>query len=684
MESIVDTSMMNAAEAASSEDIVNAWATSGQEMSNAMARGITENSGEVVAAADTVAEEASTSMLTKVKGMMGGGVGTAGGIGIAMMLPMLTGMLPKNIGGTNISGLTSTATTAASVGIGASMMGGTIGALAMPIAGVVGALGLLKIGIDSVSAANREAKNVIEETYGKNSITTSYFGLSSSNLSQFDFSGLIAGVKESTSSIQENKAAVDALTSAYQNATDQMTKDYINQVKNSNYGDLQSMMKARYNTDLAQGMTSKQSIQDLTSIMKAGGKDQLTIGGVLSSVGAKATDNAALGFANALKSALAPYEQKTEAIKKGGYGATLVPKGGPSQSMQAQTLKENAINDIATELLNVAQTTPANLKTIVDGLKSAGNEAGLALTNSEAVFKSLRSQVASSNPDLATWMDQMHKANMPTVEMAKAIALLNAGIVQTPEALGNATDSVTTWINHIEEAFNNLKTQSIGGGGTNPTPTPLPTSTGVFTGTTAEKQLEKTLQGNLDAQNAQLKIAKDALTVQNKISEEAKQQLQYQQQITGLQNDMKTAMISGNYLQAASLKQQISGAAVDFNATSVQQKMQDQVDNLQANADQINQALQDLKDAIGNGTTTIDKTILAAKNISLLNAQSIVAGVGVGAPTVTTIININGSADQKALDAITHAADKGYSSAAGTKVNPQATKISNVRALKKK
>ena len=206
------------------------------------------------------------------------------------------------------------------------------------------------------------------------------------------------------------------------------------------------------------------------------------------------------------------------------------------------------------------------------------------------------------------------------------------------------------------------------------------TDTTPFTGTPAEKALEKVLQGNLKAQNAQLKIARDELTVQNKISQEAKQQLQYQQQITGLQNDMKTAMITGNYLQAAGLKQQISGAAVDFNATSVQTKMQNQVDSLQSNADQINQALSDLKDAIANGTTTIDKTIFAAKSLPIMRAQQIVGGVSGGA-AVNTIININGPVDQKAINAVSAAVTTAVKST--TKVKTMASKVVHSKNTKK-
>ena len=223
----------------------------------------------------------------------------------------------------------------------------------------------------------------------------------------------------------------------------------------------------------------------------------------------------------------------------------------------------------------------------------------------------------------------------------------------------------------------NSNLPSSGTGNTPSTTPPLSTSTGVFTGTVLEKIVQKQIQGNLDAQNAQLKIAKNQLSMQQKISQENKAQLQYQQQITGLQNDMKTAMISGNYLQAASLKQQISGATVDFNATSVEQKMQDQVDSMQSNADLINQGLQDLKDAISNNVLSLSKmpaSVAQAQKLATVNAQSLAAGVATGqGATVTTIIQVTGSVTGTSTQS-SHPGTKSSVQVSGSGVNSNGSK----------
>jgi len=699
-ENIVTSSMNETAGKLSSGVNGEPWWMAGENYVTQTAKGITENSAVVVDAANEVADKASVSMVERVKGTLSGKVGKTGGMGLAMALPMLSGMLPQSIGGVNISGATSIASSGLSGGLAASMIGmnaeeGTfaakIGSLAPAIGGAVAAFSLLKMAIDNTTAANREAKNVMQETYGKSNVATQYFGLSASNISQFDFSGLISGVKSSTTSLQENKAAIDALTAAYQNATDQQTKDYLKQVGAASGSALTDLMKARYNTDLAQGATAKQALQDITSIMKASGQGTLARQYALNNIGAKSTDNAAKGFQDALRTALAPYEEYATKAKKEKFA--LQGRGAPTDAERAQNVKAEDIAAVATELLNVAQTTPKNLKTIIDGLTGASGKAAKDLVNTEGVFKSLQDTVSKVNPDMATWMQKQRdlydagkKNALTTVDMAKAVSLLNSNLIQSPSDLQKMADAAKRTIaEEIDFLFNSAKAQSTkpGGGSSTTTPPPLPpiVDTSIpkpFTGTAQEKALEKALQGNLTAQNAQLKIAKDELTVQNKIAQEAKAQLQYQQQITSLQNDMKTAMISGNYLQAASLKQQISGAAVDFNATSVQTKMQDQVDTLQNNADQINQALSDLKDAIANGATKIDASILAAKKIKPIDAKSIVSGVAGNGVTVEVNITSTGEVTHTSTTS-SHPKTKTTVSHKNPKVVPSGSKINNVR-----
>ena len=708
MESIVDTSMMNAAKAASSEDIINAWATSGETAANSIATGITENSGVIVDAANAAADEASVSVLSRIKGAMSGTMGKTGGIGMAMMLPMLTGMLPKTVGGTNISGVTSAVSTGASVGMGASMLGmgaaegslmAGLAGMALPIAGVVASLGLLKLAFDDAAARARQDNNTLLSTYTVSSQAVQAFGLSFQPLSNYDFSKVSGGIADHAASIANNKAAVDALTQAYENATDQQTKDYIGQVGKADPKTLLAMMNQKYNTDRSNGMTNDASMQDITSIMQAAGQSALAISRIQQTVTQPSSTKEA--FANVVKGTLT--DTSTGKAFKAGAG----PTGDLKYQDQTQANKQ-LISELQTAILNDKANLRANPNVPAYQKAYAGDQARLkalqtvnnptgstksvlptstvtalqtaimqlisgpaknlgdafnalkgttqgTMVDNQAVFDALNKQITNTVPELSKYTAYLNKGSGGTQALAQATQLYQVAIKAHLITFSQLTDEMKKGPAALGTFFNSLlpKIQAqIAGQKTDASGNVLPStpstgSSSVFTGTTQEKTLQKAIQGSLDSQNAQLKIVKDQLSIQQKISTENKAQLQYQQQITGLQNDMKTAMISGNYLQAATLKQQISGAKVDFNATSVQQKLQDQVDTMQSNADLINQGLQDLKDSISQGISDLSKlpaSVEAAHRLSTINAQAVAAGIATGqGPTVTTVIQVTGT-----------------------------------------
>ena len=366
--------------------------------------------------------------------------------------------------------------------------------------------------------------------------------------------------------------------------------------------------------------------------------------------------------------------------------------------------------------VGVGTTIKASITGPMADFQGALDAVSPALTNSAASFKAIKSSWAAGNnvvlQNLASNFDklgtngltfqqaltglrlQLNAANVASAVAAGSMSKNSKVAVEAQQLLSdaqyqnavNAGDAGDYLVKHAKQyadllaysANSNLPASGAGNGvNPNPTPPSSASAAGVFTGTNAEKAVQKQIQGNLDAQNAQLKIAKDQLSMQQKISQENKAQLQYQQQITGLQNDMKTAMISGNYLQAASLKQQISGARVDFNATSVQQKMQDQVDTMQSNADLINQGLQDLKDAISNNVSSLSKmpaSVAKAQALATVNAQDLAAGVATGqGATVTTIIQVTGTVTGTSTQS-SHPGTKSSVQFSGSGVNPNGSK----------
>jgi TP901 family phage tail tape measure protein len=365
-----------------------------------------------------------------------------------------------------------------------------------------------------------------------------------------------------------------------------------------------------------------------------------------------------------------------------GVGTTIKASiTGPMADFQA------SLEAVAPALTNSAASFDA-----IKGSWSAGNN--VTLKNLANNFDKLGTNGLTFQQSLTGLRLQLNAANVSSEVSAGGISKTSKIAIEANQLLSDAQyqAAVTAGkagaylVSHAKQyadllsySANSNLPSSGPGNGADPSSTtpPLSTSPGVFTGTELEKAVQKQIQGNLDAQNAQLKMAKDQLSMQQKISQENKAQLQYQQQITGLQNDMKTAMISGNYLQAASLKQQISGARVDFNATSVEQKMQDQVDSMQSNADLINQGLQDLKDAISNNVSSLSKmpaSVAQAQKLATVNAQSLAAGVATGqGATVTTIIQVTGSVTGTSTQS-SHPGTKSSVQVSGSGVNSNGSK----------
>ena len=365
-----------------------------------------------------------------------------------------------------------------------------------------------------------------------------------------------------------------------------------------------------------------------------------------------------------------------------GLGTTIKASiTGPMADFQA------SLEAVAPDLTNSAVSFDA-----IKRSWSAGNN--VTLQNLANNFNKMGTDGLTFQQSLTGLRLQLNAANVSSEVSAGGISKTSKIAIEANQLLSDAQYKAAVaagkagayLVSHAKQyadllsysANSNLPSSGPGNSGTPPSTTPpLSTSSGVFTGTALEKAVQKQIQGNLDAQNAQLKMAKDQLSMQQKISQENKAQLQYQQQITGLQNDMKTAMISGNYLQAASLKQQISGARVDFNATSVEQKMQDQVDSMQSNADLINQGLQDLKDAISNNVLSLSKmpaSVAQAQKLATVNAQSLAAGVATGqGATVTTIIQVTGSVTGTSTQS-SHPGTKSSVQVSGSGVNSNGSK----------
>jgi TP901 family phage tail tape measure protein len=633
--------------------------TEGKQTVNNLEKGIDEGLNGPVA----------RSKIQRILKKPNGGLSLMAKIGASSALmmggQMATSMLPQ---GSNLAAIGGSVSSMAGMG----MMFGPYGAAAGA------AIGLLTGGISALMKAEKEQQEVAKASFSSSAELAQIFGTNVTNATTpvAILTDKVSGSSQALSGFSKDvRNTVDAINKLPANNP---LKLLLNNMTNTTAENAKNLAKAFITAQMALNGMDPKKAQDIYNILMGASKHAQAIG--QASNLPKSTKEAVVAYASGATTDSTRYVSGS----KGGEG-TVIHSKAKSYNELNDTGKQSAdkLANVVNSLIGM-DATSKEYKDTLDGLNSKS-------INQKEAMSALALSYGRTDKEVAKQIDLMNKNGLSVSQAAllfKASAINSQGAAK--EIMDNLKDNLKKgtdpkklgdlWAKLIKEIADAAKKGNTGGASSNDSSNQSDSTYKPFTGTAQEKEVEKVLQENLKAQNAQLKIARDELSVQNKIAQEAKQQLQYQQQITGLQNDMKTAMISGNYLQAAALKQQISSVRVDFNSTSVQTKMQNQVDELQSNADQINQGLSDLKDAIANGKTTIDKSILAAKGLSVLRAKEIVGGVASGA-SVNTIININGSVDQKSINAVSSAVATAVKKS--TKVKSMATKVTAGKSTKK-
>ena len=591
---------------------------------------------------------------TKENGKMNMQSKMAGSMALMMGGNALTGMLPKGSNASNIAGDVSNM---AGMGMAFGPWGAAAGA----------ALGLVTGGIGALMKAEKEHQATVKATFTASANAIKLFGGTFTDATPriLHMSDALvgAGIKSKAVIGQINQLS-DAISKL---GSDDPTKKTADAIKGYNtVGGVVGTLKQFAAAQVAAGMDPKGVQNMVAAMLQYAGKTQY------------------------LKAALKEIIPATQSV--GAAQTTLL------QKLTSAATVYNLATDANEGLLNNYKDLSAAEKNVADGFGT--------------VATSLMSATASSK-DISGAMDAINKSGLDAYTSGKLLATeltnmgedknfvaqfthINSVVKDAGAALTIATaqaDGFAKGLNDIAlaklvkdpkamkalidqiDAFNKASAAASGktpassvasgaGGGS---------ASAVFSGTKEEKAMQKLLTANLDKQNAQLKVVKNQLSEQQKISSEIKAQLDYTQQINSLQTSMKTDMISGNYLDAATLNQQISGARVDFNASSVSQKLQDQADVMQTNADAINTALSDLKDAIANNVTKISGSVSAASRLKTVNGTAVSSGIAAGAPTVTTIVNVTGTVDSTSTTS-SHPGVKPL--VKSTKVKPMATKVS--------
>jgi hypothetical protein len=153
-----------------------------------------------------------------------------------------------------------------------------------------------------------------------------------------------------------------------------------------------------------------------------------------------------------------------------------------------------------------------------------------------------------------------------------------------------------------------------------------------FKGSAQQQADVKALTTRISAQNAYKKTVEDELKAQQKITTELQRQQQFQQTKMDLQNQMRMARASGNFMGAAMLQQQLYSTQSEFTNQTAQNALQAKADAMTTVVDTLTSALSDLRDAISNGKKTISKNVNPALTTSLINSEGKKTKEGIPAP----------------------------------------------------
>jgi TP901 family phage tail tape measure protein len=595
---------------------------------------------------------------TKENGKLNMQTKMAGSTAIMLGGSLLQGMLPK---GSNVSNITGSMSSMAGMGMAFGPWGAAAGA----------ALGLVTGGIGALMKAEKEHQATVKATFTASASTISLFGgtfkETSATIIHFTDDLKSAG-------ITSNKAQsdIDKLSNAISKlGKDDPTRKVADSMKS--YGDnskaVIGTLKQYAAAQVAAGMDPN-SVKNMVAAMLQETGQTKFLGAALKEI-IPATKDVGTAQATLISKLL------TTSTAMGASWAANHLLGGSYKDLNSDS--KNLADGLNTVAMTMT-TADATTQSLTAAAAALNNKNMDAYTSGTLLAASLRNAGQNDLADKFTSINNVVKNTGDAFVIAAAEAhgfkvtqeeLVAAG--NDPKKLAAITAGAEAAQVAWAKAQKKMDANIAAALGNTPGANGSTGSTAVFSGTKEEKAMEKLLTTNLGQQNAQLKVVKNQLSEQQKISSEIKAQLNYTQQINSLQTSMKTAMISGNYLEAATLKQQISGAKVDFNASSVSQKLQNQADVMQTNADAINTALSDLKDAIANNVTQISGSVSAASRLKTVNATAVSSGIAAGAPTVTTIVNVTGTVDSTSTTS-SHPGVKPL--VKSTNVKPMATKVS--------
>ena len=616
------------------------------------------NSAEVEASAS----RGMTGMLGKVFTKVRGG-GAAGGV--AAMGAMMLGdtLLPNNGAGGVAKGALNMAATGSMIGgfiPGVGMLGG---------AAIGGGLDLAIKGISTLIQREKDQQAIAKQTFTQSGDFAQIFG---TNLTQLATPiGLITdklaaaepNMSAFAKSVKDFKDAVTALPA------NNPLKLLVDKMSSETASNAASMAKSFILAQAAINGIDPSKAQQMLNIMLGSTGHMQAIGSDKNKLPTTAEGIIQSYLGTAMSPNIQRQSYGSGKYQSQGFGPTTAGNTTAQSQQDMQKLQQFVESVVAAD---------ATTKQFSDGLKAVSTS---AVDNKKALDALSIQYSSSSDKDAQAIGKQIDSLNKHGVTLAQVIQLYKDSALVGKGSISEQVQSLLAqgkllpagiWdqlANEIASAqVKANKAAANDPSNTNNSGSTVNTTT--FTGTADQNSTKKILDAKVKSEDAILKTLKDQLTVEQKKTSEIKRQLDYDNQRNSLNQQTKEALISGNYLAAAGLRQQSSGLTVDFNATSKQNLMQTQIDTIQARRDIFSQAVADIGDAIANNSHLTPKSAISAKGISELKPTQISDNI-----VINNTINVTGSNAQQLVTAVKEAATTGTTNALAAKKMNKGNKV---------
>jgi len=559
--------------------------------------------------------------MSKMTSMLGGGKGLMAGVGMSMGAGIINTaiqpLLKKIPGGSILSESANFAATGAMFG----PWGAAAGA----------ALGLAAGGIGKLIGLMHQHAAVSKATFSPSASAAQYFGTAVENAST-----PMDTLTDKVKALGPQLSIIDAQAQSFAKSISELPKDnamsvIYDKMKNTNGADAAKLAKSFADTQMAiNGMNQKQAQQMIDLYLESTGHKDM-VGKV------KAATNAS--------------DSTAEYLKAGGRGSAQQTKEAKTYGDLGKTAKSAAdkLLTVANQALNTKSFDEYKQK--LDGIKGGlydttegAHMYALALENSSKKQGDAADKLSQSVATLGKMgltlgqiiaLEKDPNGSAMTDKLIKDQKAGNLKAVAADLGLINAAVSKDLAAQQKAAADKAAAAAAAGSGGTG--------STAIFKGTAEELKAKDLLTKKDKDEKSILKSLQDQLKLQQKITAEQKAQMQYQMDQQNLNNQMKDALITGDYLGAAGFKQQMNMSTVDYIGSQKEAGMQDNIDKVQAQSDTFAQALADLNDAIANGVTVLDKNIKNISNMSVFKPS--VSGSGSSSsPVINNHITVTAGA----------------------------------------